>query len=387
MSKSIDTANDSSENDAPLVNDALKVLMIEDDSSYRLFVRQVLRRSKQGKFEFFEASTLQASSEILSKEIFDVILLDINLPDSAGANTFERVSDLAADTPIVILTGSDESSFSGLQALGLGAQDYLCKHLISNDSLVRCVRYAIERKKFEDTAVRVSSIQDFSATLAHDLRVPMIGTSKVLESLLSNDFGELNSAQSEAIIALQTANNAQLDLVKKLLDLYKYEVEFPYLSPQNLGSLIKQCAEQISNVYKQEISVEMTESLPLVYGDAQLLSRLIWNLLENAVIHGDKKQGISIKAAIDSSYVVVSVHNRGNAISPEQQAMLFDRFWQGVPGKNYVAHTGMGLYHCNRIATIHRAKLYCASSQEHSTTMTFRIPAAKTAPKRTQGMS
>jgi signal transduction histidine kinase len=380
MNKSIDMAKCTSANDPQTPANGLKVLMVEDDPSYRVFVRQVLRRSKQAKFEFAEAGTMKGCKEILAKEIFDVILLDLNLPDSAGAVTFERVADFAADTPIVILTGSDESSFSGLQALGLGAQDFLSKHLISNDSLVRCLRYAIERKKFEETEVRTSSIQDFVATLAHDLRVPMIGTSKVLESLLANQFGELKPAQAEAMLALQSANNAQLLLVKKLLDLYKYEIELPNLSLQDLANIIKQCATQLGNLHERVITAQMPDDLPLIYGDSQLLARLFWNLLENAIKHGDRKQGVSIKAAVDSSYVVVSVHNFGNAISPEQQSMLFERFWQGVPGKNYVAHIGMGLYHCNRIASIHRAKLYCASSAEHGTTMTFRIAIAKLEP-------
>ena len=78
----------------------------------------------------------------------DVILLDLNLPDSNGLKTVSRCKALAPNTPIVVLTGHDDMQFS-LKALEAGAQDYLIKNQLKGDSLLRAIRYAIERHQLE----------------------------------------------------------------------------------------------------------------------------------------------------------------------------------------------------------------------------------------------
>ncbi len=78
----------------------------------------------------------------------DVILLDLNLPDSRGKETFQRMRQQAPATPLVVFTGLDDEGMS-LTAMRGGAQDYLVKHKMNGDLLVRSIRYAIERGKIE----------------------------------------------------------------------------------------------------------------------------------------------------------------------------------------------------------------------------------------------
>lgn len=74
-----------------------------------------------------------------------VILLDLNLPDSQGADTFRRVLEKAPDVPVVILSGQDDEVLA-MKALHQGVQDYLVKGTISSNSLDRAMRYAVERQ-------------------------------------------------------------------------------------------------------------------------------------------------------------------------------------------------------------------------------------------------
>ncbi|MCL7931197.1 diguanylate cyclase [Halomonas llamarensis] len=78
----------------------------------------------------------------------DVILLDLNLPDSSGLDTISRCKAMAREIPIVVLTGHDDMKFS-LKALEAGAQDYLIKDGVEADTLLRAIRYAIERHQLE----------------------------------------------------------------------------------------------------------------------------------------------------------------------------------------------------------------------------------------------
>ena len=90
---------------------------------------------------------------------FDVVLLDLSLPDSSGIGTFHSMQYSASDIPIVILTGQADEELA-LDAMNAGAQDYLHKGVgMSGDALVRTVRYAVERHRQQ------RAIEDFKTML------------------------------------------------------------------------------------------------------------------------------------------------------------------------------------------------------------------------------
>jgi signal transduction histidine kinase len=126
----------------------VRVLLVEDSSAEARLLQESLRDMVSPKFSFTHVATLAAAAEQLSANDFDVILLDLNLPDSYGLDTVGRTHVMAPDLPIVVLTGSDNESIA-LEAVRLGAQDYLIKGLVENRSLRRAVYYAIERKRTE----------------------------------------------------------------------------------------------------------------------------------------------------------------------------------------------------------------------------------------------
>lgn len=124
----------------------LRVLLIEDDVDYAALVTAILKTNLHENFEIFSEGTLAEGLNRLSREVPDVILLDINLPDSSGIATLRKTVIAAVDLPIVILTGhADETQ--AIQALHEGAQDYLVKGQNEITFLARTIRYAIERKR------------------------------------------------------------------------------------------------------------------------------------------------------------------------------------------------------------------------------------------------
>src|SRR5207249_9372693 len=80
---------------------------------------------------------------------FDLVLLDFVLPDSMGLDTFTSMLAQAPHSPIIILSGLDDEALA-IEALRLGAQDYLVKGEVDSNLLVRSIRYAIERKRVEN---------------------------------------------------------------------------------------------------------------------------------------------------------------------------------------------------------------------------------------------
>lgn len=127
----------------------LAIILIEDEDGDAGLIRHNLKFS--GTAHQVEwVKSLEALDQYLQKASTpaDVILLDLNLPDSSGLETVQRCKRMARSTPIVVLTGHDDLQFS-LKALKAGAQDYLIKNQLASDNLLRAVHYAIERHQLE----------------------------------------------------------------------------------------------------------------------------------------------------------------------------------------------------------------------------------------------
>ncbi|HEX5364783.1 MAG TPA: EAL domain-containing protein [Gallionella sp.] len=121
------------------------VLLVEDDPSDANLARQVLAASTMSLFDVVWVTTIAETIQALSRDHFDVLLLDLSLPDSSGLETVHTLRQTAGTLPMVVLTGHDDTDFA-LQTLVAGAQDYLIKGCFDTDSLERTIRYSIERK-------------------------------------------------------------------------------------------------------------------------------------------------------------------------------------------------------------------------------------------------
>ena len=123
----------------------VRVLLIEDESSYAELVRVVLADSPTLPFALSHFTALEPGLRQLTENGFDVLLLDLTLPDTSGLETYTRAHAASPATPIIVLTGLDDQKIA-LQAVREGAQDYLVKGHVDGKMLVRVIQYAIERK-------------------------------------------------------------------------------------------------------------------------------------------------------------------------------------------------------------------------------------------------
>lgn len=128
----------------------IKILLIEDNLGDARLLQETLREVAAAQFELVHVEQLKLGIQRLSQEAFDVILLDLSLPDSQGIDTLCRTQSLAVEAPIVVLTGLNDDLLA-IKALQTGAQDYLVKGQVTGDLLVRSMRYAIERRQAENT--------------------------------------------------------------------------------------------------------------------------------------------------------------------------------------------------------------------------------------------
>lgn len=136
-------------------SEVINTLLVEDDPSSCQFVKQALSDcSKTVKFNTETAKDLATAIQLLNCKTFDIVLSDLQLPDSSGITTVKRIRTSNRHIPIVVMTELADEEI-GVQAIKNGADDYLIKGKIFKDVLGRSIRYTIERRKEHARAEKV----------------------------------------------------------------------------------------------------------------------------------------------------------------------------------------------------------------------------------------
>lgn len=124
----------------------MEILLIEDNPGDARLVEEFLSEASGAAFDFAWADRLDKGLQMVAEGNFDVVLLDLELPDSLGLPTAERVLKSAPDTPAIVMTSLDDKELA-ISAVKKGAQDYLVKGFLEPSTLVKSINYAIERQR------------------------------------------------------------------------------------------------------------------------------------------------------------------------------------------------------------------------------------------------
>jgi len=183
----------------PISDNSIKILLVEEDPGDARLMADLLSSSSDAQYKLTVTDRLESGIGLLGEEAFDLVLLDLALPDSDGLETFQTLHSRAPTVPIIVLTGLDVESI-GATAVQKGAQDYLIKGLVDRSALVRSVRYAIERSSLEGQILqshRMESLGRLAGGVAHEfnnLLTPIINHTHMAMTempIASRPFGAL----------------------------------------------------------------------------------------------------------------------------------------------------------------------------------------------------
>ncbi|HEY4786561.1 MAG TPA: response regulator, partial [Bacteroidales bacterium] len=132
----------------------LNILVVEDNPGDVYIIKELLK-SKGTKFALDHSSRLGDAIKMAGKKEFDVILLDLGLPDSVGLETLKKFKASQVKVPVVVMTGLDDEDVA-LTSVKVGAQDYLVKNNLTPENILRAIRYGIERKKNEEALQKLN---------------------------------------------------------------------------------------------------------------------------------------------------------------------------------------------------------------------------------------
>jgi len=127
-----------------MADQALRVLLVEDNPGDAVLFQEMLAEADPDGFSLRRAETLLEALDQVAEFSFDVIALDLNLPDSHGLETFTAMRSYAPRTPVVLLTGNDDDAMA-VAAVEAGAEDYLVKDNLDAERLAQALRYAVVR--------------------------------------------------------------------------------------------------------------------------------------------------------------------------------------------------------------------------------------------------
>jgi signal transduction histidine kinase len=293
----------------------VRVLLVEDSPSDAVLLQESLAEARLGEFDFSHVECWADACRCLRQQRFDVLLLDLSLPDTSGLDTVMRARAEAPRLPVIVLTGQVNEAM-GLEAVRLGIQDYLVKGQGDARLTVRAIRYAIERKQAEEDlrqteeALReserqlrrmntelgrrvaertatleetISDLEDFSHSITHDLRAPLRAI-RSFAQILGEECLVCGRPRAQEYVQRITNAAGRMDkLIQDVLQYSRLARSELRLGPVDVQALLRGIIETYPSFQSPQVEIQIEGTLPRVLGNEAALTQCFSNLLDNAI--------------------------------------------------------------------------------------------------------
>ena len=219
--------------------------------------------------------------------------------------------------------------------------------------------------------------EDFVATLTHDLKVPIVAESNIVEFLLEGKFGGINDKQQIALLNMQKSNNELRELVQIVLETYKIKDQGISLYKEifNLNDFISNIVNEMEPIANQSnIHIEYKSDKQIdMNADRVQMTRVVKNIISNAISHSNTEGKIDIITDCDGKYNKISVIDYGQGIPKDEIHLIFNKYYSAT-NKFRKIGTGLGLYLSQQIALSHGGEITVSSEENVRTEFCVKIP-------------
>ncbi len=350
----------------------VRILLIEDEPDFAFLLEKTLKtcQSHGRQFSIQRVECLSKALEALQRP-FDLILMDLGLPDSQGLETFIKVREAAPTVPVVICTAIPDRDIA-VEAISKGAQDYIIKDEWDRKMLERIIRYALERQHV--LALR----EEFIAMVIHDLRNPVSVAMEVVSQLKKGYCGEPAPQQKKFLELGEHALGKLSHMISELFEMSKIELGQVKLerSRFNLCEMVRETLEGLRLSADKKgilLKAELPEEDLFIEADKEKIGDVWMNLASNALKFTEAGT-ITFAVQDGGTHVDCSVRDTGQGIPKESQGDLFKKFERlGAKQKG----TGLGLVIAKSILQAHGGKIRVESEEGKGSAFIFTLPVSE----------
>lgn len=348
-----------------------EVLIVDSDARSRAELRGYIA----GTARVLEAESAEEALAIATTRELAAILIDVGLPDEDGFSTVTRLrlDPHARNTPVLFLSHEVPEWFCEKRGYELGALGYLRKPVDRSelraklDVLLDLYLRGVElRRKTEEVELK----DIYVGVLGHDLRTPLSGILMTARILLMQ--GRLEDAERGSVSRMARSAERMAAVIRDILDYARGQSEgrLPILRRDaDMGEICASVIDELALLHADR-RIDLTTSGELVGSwDPERIEQVVSNLLANALEHGRGNIVVSVNGEPDA--VLLRVHNRGEAIPPDELPRLFEPFRRGSPER---IGLGLGLYIVRQILEAHGGTVDVISNPKTGTTFTTRWP-------------
>ncbi|MEO8351500.1 MAG: ATP-binding protein [Chthoniobacteraceae bacterium] len=384
----------------------VRILCVEDnDGDFGLIRAHLKDAAFSAPVHVERAQSLADTLRLLSQESnqtgFDIVLLDLSLPDSHGVETYKRIHDAAPHMAVAILSGDHDEALA-LDLVQHGAQDYLPKDSLTPDLLMRCIIYAMKRQlhrvemeklahRLQRTAdelktaqmqliqaEKIESLGRLASSVAHEVKNPL----GVIQMGLDFLGGHLENADADIKRTLELMEEAVARADSVIFDMLDFSrTQEVRMISCDVNDIVHSVVRMLKHEFdRRKISLEakLATAAPRTECDANGIRQVLINVVMNSLQAMDKGGHLTLRTLHARAeeiprdpglremnrlrggdpVVVIEVQDQGSGIPEENMGRIFEPFFTTKPAGQ---GTGLGLSVCRRIVELHRGQLLFAN--------------------------
>ncbi len=375
------------------------ILIVDADPADREACQQTIAACPDRETVFSEAASAEEALRLYRVEHPDCVVLEHQLEGSDGLELLRALQaedSASAPLPAIMLTAHGNESVAA-EALKLGAQDYCVKGRVTAGGLRHAVDRVLMLRKIEEQRRDLESanqdlrrmngeIREWYRALAHELKTPLSSAREFLAIQLDGLNGPLTQEQFQQLTLAKESCNQMAALIEDLFDAARLDTGKMTIHPMPvfMGDIVARVLDSMAVAVEGKgicLKCEVEPGLPQVLVDEHLITKVIRNLLNNAVKFSPAGGEIvvAVRASVNGQEsVLVSVSDTGCGIENHHLERIFDRLYQiGSDGSLHGIGLGLGLAICRESVRLHNGEIWAESQPGRGSTFSFTIPVSR----------
>jgi len=361
-------------------------ILIVDDTPANLRVLSGMLKDEGYKVRPVPSGTLALRAA--KSDPPDLILLDIMMPEMDGYETCQKLkeSEQLREIPVIFISALNEVD-DKVKAFQNGGVDYITKPFQFEEVHARVDTHLRIQQQKQELRQRYKELQQLEAMrenltdmIVHDMRNPLSGISGFLELLQMTEESNLSDKGKEFVHKARNSSEFLIDMTSSLLDLSKLESGEMNLDKREceLQVLIREAYNHVESLTEEKrVELDLPDSPHLLSCDAELIKRVIQNLIGNALKFTSSDGSVSVSILNGDGETKVAITDSGPGIPEDYREKIFEKFGQveaRQEGKKY--STGIGLSFCKLAVESHGGEIDVDSEVGRGSTFWFTIPSA-----------